>query len=162
LPALQSILGNVQPLLAAVDPFLEQLNPILQWLEFNQYGVAEFISNGAAGLAAETTPTQPNEVGHYLRQYGPTGAETLAIYPNRDAANRGNAYVAGTQLADTPTAAHYLIFPNFDCKPSGGPTTPVESPLPGQSKPGCWVAPPLAFQGNKNAFVHVGAANYNP
>jgi virulence factor Mce-like protein len=164
LPALRDILTSLNPLLGNLDPFLEQLNPILQWLEYNQYVTGDFISNGAAALGAQATPGGANEVGHYLRQYGPVGPETLGIWPTRFPTNRGNAYTSGTNLADSPNAGKYLIFPNFDCKPSAGPTLPVESALPGGvgAVPGCWVAPAPAFQGNTLSFPHVGAANYSP
>jgi hypothetical protein len=160
LPALRDILGGLQPMLKNLDPFLEQLNPILQWLEYNQYVTGDFISNGAAALANEVPTGTSNEVGHYLRQYGPLGPETVGIWPTRFPGNRGNAYTAGTGLADTPTSAKHLIFPNFDCKPAGGDVLPDPTPLTGH--PGCFVASPLNFQGNTKSFTQVGAANYNP
>ncbi len=163
LPALRDILRSAKPLLGNLDPFLEQLNPILQWLEYNQYNVGDFISNGAATLAATTTPSTSQEVGHYLRQYSPFGPETLAIYPNRAPNNRGNAYQAGTGLADSPQSAKHLIFPNFDCKPSGGDVLPNESINPLLGSPGCFTATPPAFPpGNTLSFPHVDAGNYNP
>ena len=40
-----------------------------------------------------------NGIGHYLRQFGPTGAETLSFAPNRDSNNRGNTYPSPLWLA---------------------------------------------------------------
>ncbi|MEA2299738.1 MAG: phospholipid/cholesterol/gamma-HCH transport system substrate-binding protein [Solirubrobacteraceae bacterium] len=162
LPALRDIVRAVTPLLGSLDPFLEQLNPILQWLEYNQYAVGDFISTDAGTLAATTTPSTSQEVGHYLRQYSPLGPETLAIYPTRYPNNRGNAYQAGTGLADSPEAAKHLIFPNFDCKPSGGDVLPNESVNPLLGSPGCFTATPPAFDGSTGAFPHVDPASYNP
>ncbi|MGI8802923.1 MAG: MlaD family protein [Solirubrobacteraceae bacterium] len=162
LPALRDILVAVKPLLRNLDPFLEQLNPILQWLEYNQYTVGDFFSGDAGTLAAVTTPSTSQEVGHYLRQYSPLGPETLAIFPNRAPNNRGNAYQAGTGLADSPQSAKHLIFPNFDCKPSGGDVLPNESVNPLLGSPGCFAATPPAFNGGSLSFPHVDAGNYNP
>jgi len=162
LPALRDILVAVKPLLGNLDPFLEQLNPILQWLEYNQYTVGDFISNDAGTLAAITPAHGADEVGHYLRQYAPLGPETLAIYPNRDPNNRGNAYQSGTGLADSPQSAKHLIFPNFDCKPSGGDVLANESVNPLLGSPGCFVATPPTVTGSTGAFPHVEAGNYSP
>src|SRR3954449_9341851 len=94
LPALRDTLNATTPLLAQVQPFLENLNPILKYLEYYQWQTADFISNGAGALADTVETTSPGEgAGHYLRQWGPTGEETLAFWPNRPSANRGNAYL---------------------------------------------------------------------
>ena len=78
MPALEQVLDGTRPLLGSLQPFLEELNPILEWLEYNQSMVSDFISNGAGALV-DTMPTRtPQEIGHYLRQWGPTGAETLS------------------------------------------------------------------------------------
>ncbi|HEU0315898.1 MAG TPA: MlaD family protein, partial [Solirubrobacteraceae bacterium] len=148
LPALSDILVAVKPLLGNLDPFLEQLNPILQWLEYNQYGVGDFLSRGEETLAATITPQTSQEVGHYLRQYSPLGPEQLAIYPVRYPNDRGNAYQSGTGLADSPQSAKHLIFPNFDCKPSGGDVLPNESVNPLLGSLGCFVATPPAVGGS--------------
>ena len=158
LPAFRSVLDAIAPLLANLDPFLEQLNPILQWLEFNQPVVGDFLANPATPLAAETG-TGPMEMGHYLRQYSPIGASTLSLSSTRGPSDRGNAYVGGNLLRDTPTAGKYMINPNFDCNPSGGPRLPTEGLA---ADPGCVLAGPLPFQGNTFTYTHVGAGNYGP
>ena len=84
LPALRDVLDGTGPVLGQLQPFLENLNPILQWLEYNQRLVGDFISNGAGALVDTVPVRDPNiEIGHYLRQFGPSGPETVAIYPNR-------------------------------------------------------------------------------
>ena len=47
------------------------------------------------------------------------------------------------------------IFPNYDCKPSGGEVAPTEG------NPGCRVADKQNFgQGLQGSFPHVKAADY--
>ena len=86
LPAVSEILTGATPLLASTGTFLEQLNPILSWLSDHQQLTSDFISNGAAGLAAKTTSFGGGGTGHYLRQFSPVGPETLSFAANRDAA----------------------------------------------------------------------------
>jgi len=172
LPALRDLLRGAKPLLAALDPFLEQLNPALQWLEFDQYQVSDFISNGAFPLTKTApTPGVPGgagpSVGHVLRTLGPTGVESAGIFPTRLSTNRGNAYASILALTETPQTAKFGLPPSFDCRNAGGEVTPNEgmpSPFGGgpQAHPGCFVQGPLPFLGNTGAFPHVNPANYNP
>jgi phospholipid/cholesterol/gamma-HCH transport system substrate-binding protein len=162
LPALRDVLDGTGPVLQQLQPFLENLNPILQWLEYNQRLVADFIGNGAGALVDTVPVRRPDiEIGHYLRQFGPTGPETVAIYPNRDTANRGNAYLPPTAYSG-PERAQKMIVPSFDCKntASGGPET---TKYPNQSgDPSCWTAPPPSYPpGNTSEFPHIGAADYS-
>src|SRR5205823_4607503 len=106
LPAIRDVLHGAEPLLGSLGPFLEQLNPILSWLSLHQQLISDFISNGATGIAAKTSslpaggsgltcPVQggsPQPCGHYLRQFGPTGPETLSLYAERAKTNRGDVY----------------------------------------------------------------------
>jgi virulence factor Mce-like protein len=136
LPAGSEVLRGLEPTLAELTPFLQQINPILQFFEASQFQVTDFLTNGAAALA-DTTPSPGGGVGHYLRQFGPTGSESLAIHRERLKTNRGNSY--------PPPQAWFGdlqgkgIFPNYDCKPSGGEITPSEG------TPGCRVADPVQF-----------------
>src|SRR3954471_20750884 len=90
MPATREVLKGAEPLLASLHPFLGQVNPILQYLELSQYQVSDFMSYGAAALS-DTTASPGGGVGHYLRQFGPTGAESAAIYTQRVKTNRGNS-----------------------------------------------------------------------
>jgi len=159
LPALRDTLTQAKPLLAQLQPFLEQLNPALQWLEYHQLTTADFISNGAAALA-DTIPTVTDqEMGHYLRQFGPTGAETVGMYPQRPAASRGNAYP--NPNADTGEKRdRYMMFGNFDCKNAGGERmTKVPN---SDDSPSCFVQDPPAWPpGNTSAYARIGAADYS-
>jgi virulence factor Mce-like protein len=162
LPALRDVLGGTQPVLAQLQPFLESLNPILQWLEYNQRLVGDFIGNGAGALVDTMPIRDPNvEIGHYLRQFGPAGNESVAIYPDRPSSNRGNAYLPPTAYSG-PERAKRMIVPSFDCKntKSGGE---YQTQYPEKSDdPSCWTAPPAAYPpGNTSPFPHIGAADYS-
>jgi phospholipid/cholesterol/gamma-HCH transport system substrate-binding protein len=159
LPALRDTLTQATPLLGQTQPFLEQLNPILQWLEYHQVTTSDFIYNGAAALA-DTTPTVTgDEVGHYLRQFGPVGPETVGMYPQRPAASRGNAYPAPDALTG-PKRDKYMMFANFDCKNAGGERM---TRVPDTSDdPSCFVQPAPAWPaGNTSPFPHIGSADYS-
>jgi phospholipid/cholesterol/gamma-HCH transport system substrate-binding protein len=158
LPALRDTLTEAKPLLGQVQPFLEQLNPVLQWLEYNQLTTSDFISNGAAALA-DTIPTVTDqEMGHYLRQFGPVGPETVAMYPKRPEASRGNAYPAPDALTGEKRDK-YMMFGNFDCNNAGGERmTKVPDT---DDAPSCFVQSTPAWPpGNTSAYPHVGAADY--
>jgi virulence factor Mce-like protein len=164
LPALRDTLRGLGPgkLLDATGPFLSQLNPILQFLELYQKQVSDFIGQGKGALAA-TVASASGGLGHYLRQIGPFGPETVSIYPSRPNVDRGNSYPTPTFLSGREWESHG-IFPNWDCKPSGGPVegsaqTPQGQP-PNQGTPPCWVAPTIPFQGKNQRYPHVDAANY--
>ena len=152
LPAGSEVLRGLRPTLAELTPFLQQINPILQYLETSQFQVSDFITNGAAALA-DTEPSGSGGVGHYLRQFGPVGSESLAFYRQRLKTNRGNSYPG--PLAWFGDLEGKGIFPNYDCKPSGGEKAPSEG------DPGCRVADREDYgQGLQGSFPHVQAANY--
>jgi len=165
LPALRDTLDGTSPLLAQVQPFLEQLNPVLQWLEYNQSMVSDFFTNGAGALA-DTIPTRTSEeMGHYLRQWGPTGLETAAIWPQRLPTNRGNAYLGPTAGAG-PEHAKYMILPSYDCKNAKGNPYLTKLPQGGEQQtdddPSCVEqAPPPFPKGNTSKYPHIGAADYS-
>jgi phospholipid/cholesterol/gamma-HCH transport system substrate-binding protein len=134
-------------------PFLGQLNPMLQYLEMSQSQVADFISYGGAALA-DTTASPGGGVGHYLRQFGPLGAESAAIYPERAPTNRGQTYVGPRDLFG-PKAMTYLNSPSTDCANTGGPHPPQNG------NPGCYTRDGMRFQGRlQGDFPHVQAADY--
>ncbi len=159
LPALRDTLGAAKPTLAQLQPFLEQLNPVLQWLEYNQLNTADFISNGAAALADTTSTVTGDEIGHYLRQFGPTGPETVGMYPQRPAASRGNAYPRPDALTGEKRD-RYMMFGNFDCKNAGGERM---TQVPDTSDdPSCFVQQAPAWPpGNTSPFPHIGGADYS-
>jgi len=152
LPAGSEVIRGLKPTLAELTPFLQQINPILQYLELSQFQVSDFLTNGAAALS-DTTASPGGGVGHYLRQLGPTGSESLAIYRQRLNTNRGNTYLPPEALFGDHKGR--FIFPNFDCKPSGGERNPSEG------NPGCRGQKRLQFGGRlQGQFPHVDAAGY--
>jgi phospholipid/cholesterol/gamma-HCH transport system substrate-binding protein len=148
LPALRDVLKGLDPLLVQLGPFLEQLNPILRWIEYNQPITSNFISAGITGVADTTTATGGG-IGHYLRQFGPTGPDTVALSPTRQSFTRGNSYPYGANLA-IPEMGKFLIIPSHDCDNAGGEVPPNDSPVNGNA--GCFVEPgaPGQAQGTPN------------
>jgi len=166
LPALRDTLKGLGPnaLLDQTGPFLSQLNPILQFLELYQKQVSDFIGQGKGALAA-TVASASGGIGHYLRQIGPLGPETVGLYSKRPNIDRGNTYVTPTFLSGRDREQQG-IFPNWDCKntDSGGPVegsaNPPSGQPPNQGTPPCWIAPTIPFQGQNQRYPHVNAADY--
>ncbi len=168
LPAIRDVLLGAKPLLGSLGPFLEQLNPVLSWLSLHQQLISDFISNGAAALAAKTTTFGGNGTGHYLRQFQLLGPETVSLAANRDPANRGNTYPPPLWLADSARFTSGGRFPgNFsdpawDCKNTGAPgdgsAPALNLPLIGHAA--CWVAPPLPGARGSYQIPHITAAHY--
>ena len=157
LPALSEMLDETRPLLGSLGPFLQELNPIFEWLELNQHLVGDFLGYGA-GATADTVPSAPaGETGHYLRQLGVQGLESIAIHRERVSSNRGNAYLP--PVLPSQDIAEHLALPSWDCIPSDGE---VESDVrPIGSVPACWILKkPTAFKRNKRDFPHVEAEDY--
>jgi phospholipid/cholesterol/gamma-HCH transport system substrate-binding protein len=154
LPAAREVLRGAEPLLAELHPFLGQLNPMLQFMELSQFQVSDFISYGAAALA-DTTASPGGGTGHYLRQFGPTGAESAAIYRKRLKTNRGATYVGPMDLFGEQMNA-YLMSASTNCDNAGGTTGASDG------TPGCWTQPPERFQGRiQGEFPHVAADDYS-
>jgi virulence factor Mce-like protein len=173
LPAIRDVINGTTPLLGALGPFLEQLNPILTWLSLHQQLTADFISDGATGMGAVTNTF--GATGHYLRQFGPVGPETLSFSTNRDSDNRGNTYPPPLWLAEPKSFTAGGKFPDsfalpaWDCNNTGAPGN-GEQPASGtptqftQGKQACWVAPPLnnlIGQHNPSRFPQITAAHYS-
>jgi phospholipid/cholesterol/gamma-HCH transport system substrate-binding protein len=159
-------------LLEQLGPFLEQLNPVLNWLSLHQQLISDFISNGAGSLAAKTTSaTGSGSLGHYLKQFGPVGAETLSFAANRDPNNRGNTYPPPLWLADARAFSAggkfpgSFAFPSWDCTNAGGdkPAAGVPTQFT-EGQQACWTAPPLSQllgQNNASRFPQVKPAKYS-
>jgi phospholipid/cholesterol/gamma-HCH transport system substrate-binding protein len=153
LPATAQVVLGLKPLLGALGPWLEQFNPILDWLAIHQPLLSDFISNGASPLEATTTVFGGGGTGHYLRQFGPIGPETLGMYPNRDPNNRGNTYPPPIWLNTLQDFVHG-DFPAWDCKNAGGQHGATATQQP------CWVAPTLPGA-RPGQIPHLTAAHYH-
>jgi phospholipid/cholesterol/gamma-HCH transport system substrate-binding protein len=169
LPGIRDVLKGAKPLLGSLGPFLEQLNPIVNWLSLHQQLISDFISNGATGVSAKTTSLggaglscNGTPCGHYLRQFQPLGAETLAIYSSRFSGDRGNTYPNPLWLAN-PLNLQKGIFPSWDCKNTGAPgdgSVPADT-TPATGHPACWVAPVLPGAAGQNQIPHITKATYS-
>ena len=120
LPALRGFVRGLGPVLQALDPFLANLDPVVRYLNFYRHNITDFLSNPPVALAGalENFPGQPTP-RHALRQLTYISPDSLSIHPQRLATNRGNGYLPPLSLNNRVSAAAG-IFPNFDCKPSGG------------------------------------------
>ncbi len=161
LPALRQVLEGARPLLGQLQPFLEQLNPILEWLEYQQHGTADFISNGGGALI-DTAPalrTSDQEIGHYLGQFGVTGEETFnSLREKRPPNQRGNAYPDATMLFDDE-AGKRMIIANWDCSNTGEAGNGERTTEKGDTDddPSCWEK---RLPG-PTRFPHIEAADYS-
>jgi len=139
-PATREVLRGVEPLLGELAPFLGQVNPILGYIGAHIYTLSDMFANLGVATAAKTKNPAPGQLGHYLRQFGPQGAETVAIYPNRVAGNRGNAYLNPLGVIQRPESPKFKVLPSFDCRNAGGEKEPGGSP----ATPGCHEQKPFA------------------
>jgi len=160
LPALKDILDETSPLFRSLGPFLSEFNPIFEWLELNQHLVSDFLGNGATGTKDVVEGIGPNETGHYLRQLGPTGAESLGIHPRRLSSNRGNSYFP--PIIPASDSADHKIFPNWDCLPvtpnDPAALTPRSAGPP--SRPACFVRNNVPWQRKQGRFIQTDANSY--
>jgi phospholipid/cholesterol/gamma-HCH transport system substrate-binding protein len=169
MPATREVLAGAQPLIGELGPFLSQINPIFKYFEASQWQVADFLNYGAAALSARTE-SPGGGTGHYLRQFGPLGAESVSIWKERAPTNRGNSYFQPLSLAASKDDAgrgydRFKITGQFDCENSG------EKPAPTTGDPGCVVQNHnpfdpdyrFSFNGKKleGAFPHVEADDYS-
>jgi len=168
MPATREVLEGAEPMLAELGPFLGQINPIFKYFEANQWLVADFLNYGAAALSAKTA-SPGGGTGHYLRQFGPLGAESASIWKERAPSNRGNSYFQPLSLAESVRSGgqaynKFKITGQFDCRNSG------EKPAPTDGTPGCVIQNKNPFdpenrfslQGKvQGSFPHVEADDYS-
>jgi hypothetical protein len=143
LPATREVLDGLQPLLGELAPFLNQFNPILQYIGVHVYTLSDMFANLGVATAAKVRSPGADGTGHYLRQFGPIGPESLAIQPNRLSSNRGNVYFNPLGLMQTPNSPKFMVPTSFDCRNSGGEKEPGGSP----ASPGCHEQKPFQFRG---------------
>jgi ABC-type transporter Mla subunit MlaD len=145
LPATRQIFDGLRPLLGELGPFLGEVNPILDWLGQHEHTLTDIMANLGVATNAKTSSTDPQATGHYLRQFGPSGAETAAIYPTRLSSNRGNAYINPLALVG-PDVARKGIIPSFDCRTPASATSPPTRapPAPSRASRSTRRAPPPA------------------
>jgi hypothetical protein len=107
------------------------------------YTLSDMFANLGVATAAKVANPGPGQMGHYLRQFGPVGPESLAIQPSRSSGNRGNAYLNPLGVLSSPEGQQRKILPSFDCINAGGEKDPGGEPV----TPGCRVQKPFEFKG---------------
>ncbi len=132
LPATRDVINGLNPLLGSLGPWLEQLNPIVDWLAIHQPLVSDFISNGAGSLAATTTAFGGGGTGHYLRQFGPTGPETLALSPT------ATPTTAATRIRRRRGSIRWWTSRRATSRPGTARTPAASTPPPPPSSPAGW------------------------
>jgi ABC-type transporter Mla subunit MlaD len=157
LPAQREIFEGLRPVFAELGPWLSELNPVLAWLGEHQHTLTDLFANLGVATNAKTTSRDPQATGHYLRQYGPTGAETASVHRDRLESNRGNTYINPLSLVG-PEIAKQGIIDAYDCKN----TTGGEGDKPDNANsPSCFTQPPYEFQGALRKFPHVEREDYS-
>jgi phospholipid/cholesterol/gamma-HCH transport system substrate-binding protein len=157
LPATSEVLRGLKPVLNELGPFLQEVNPILEMIGIHIYTLSDMFANlGGATAATMRNPT-PGTVGHYLRQFGPQGAETFSIHPNRLPSNRGNTYWKPLGVLTTPKNVRLKMLPNWDCNNAGGERPPGGSPT---VTPGCHVQEPWGTPGKIGRYPRLTRDDY--
>ncbi|HEX2087769.1 MAG TPA: hypothetical protein VHF89_18940, partial [Solirubrobacteraceae bacterium] len=161
LPAQREIFEGLRPVFGELGPWLSELNPILAWLGEHQHTVSDIFANLGVATQAKTTSRDPQATGHYLRQFGPTGAETASVHRTRLEGNRGNTYINPLSLVG-PDQSRRGIIAAYDCKNASGATNNGEGDRPdNSSSPACFTQGPYQFQGNLRRFPHVEREDYS-
>ena len=145
-------------MLGELGPFLSEVNPILDWLGQHQHTLTDMFANLGGATAAHGLPSSdPQATGHYLRQYGPAGAETVAVHPKRLGSNRGNAYINPLELVN-PKLYETGVLPAFDCTNAGGEKEATEG---ASGSAACYEQTPFAWNGQQRRFPHVERRDYS-
>jgi len=160
LPATSEVLDGLRPLLAEFGPWAGEVNPILDWIAQHQHTLTDVMANLGVATHARTTSRDPRGTGHYLRQFGPTGAETAAVFPTRLSSNRGNAYIHPLSLVG-PEVARRGIIAAFDCRNTGAPDPGDKPSTEGPNgTPACETQKPYEWNGKLQRFPNVVAESY--
>ncbi len=157
LPATREIFQGLRPVFGALGPWLSELNPVLAWVGEHQHTLTDLFANLGVAINARTASRDPQATGHYLRQFGPTGAETASIFPNRLESNRGNTYINPLSLIGRERSERGII-DAYDCKN----TAAGEGDKPSNAdSPSCFTQAPYPFQGALRKFPRVEREDYS-
>jgi phospholipid/cholesterol/gamma-HCH transport system substrate-binding protein len=157
LPASREIFTGLRPVVRELGPWLSELNPILDWLGQHEHTLTDIMANLGVATSARTKTAVPGGPGHYLRQYGPSGAETVAVHPRRLSSNRGNTYLNPLEhsTGTSPVRFKEGILRSFDCRNSGGEKDATDG---AQGSPACRVQQPYRL----TKFPHITREDYSP
>src|SRR3954451_6368475 len=137
LPAAEKFLRGAIPLFKGLHVFLPQLNPILSYWNFDQDGIAHFLSANGVADHYNVAPQANGIPGYALGQFGINSEESIMLRTQRPNNEIGNAYLA-------PNAYNRAVplgaIESFDCKPEGGEKPdPVDTGF--QQAAPCFVQP---------------------
>jgi ABC-type transporter Mla subunit MlaD len=156
LPSLSSFLRELRPVMDGLDPFLANFNPLVRWLDYQAPVVTDFLSNPSSSTA-DFLPTQPGQSAplHLSRQMTIFTAETLAVYQQRLATNRGNGYLQPFAIGNPYSNSQGEIFPSHDCSNTFGSQPVTQNPpsSPPQEESGQF---PFSSDVNPNVPQQVG------
>jgi virulence factor Mce-like protein len=159
LPATREVLDGLEPVLGELGPFLGELNPMLEYIGVHIHTLSDMFANLGVATSAKVPKPGAGAVGHYLRQFGPQGAETVSMHPQRMSANRGNAYLNPLGVLASPDSARFKVLPAFDCNNAGGEKMPGGTP----ATPGCRVQKGFPYKDRlTGSFPHAEASDYDP
>jgi virulence factor Mce-like protein len=156
LPQTKELLDGLRPLLGELGPWLSNLNPILDWVGHHENTLTDMFANLGVSQAAKTKGGDDKAVGHYLRQIGPTGTETVSFWPRRLPSNRGNAYWNPLGLV-SPELGKSGIQASHDCINAGGPKDAGGVP----PSPPCREEKPYTYRGRTDKFERVTQDDYS-
>jgi len=139
LPSLQGFVRELRPVMDGLDPFLANFNPLLRWLDYQAPVVTDFLANPSSSTA-DFLPFQAGQSAplHLSRQMTIFTSESLAVYKNRIATNRGNGYLQPFAIGGFYPSTQAEIFPSHDCNNTfgGQPVTHSPASSPPQEESG--------------------------
>jgi phospholipid/cholesterol/gamma-HCH transport system substrate-binding protein len=139
LPSLQGFIRELRPVMDGLDPFLANFNPLLRWLDYQAPVVSDFLANPSSSTADFLPFQEGQQVPlHLSRQMTIFTAETLSIYQERLATNRGNGYLQPFAIGSFYPTTQAEIFPSHDCNNTfgGQPVTHNPPSAPPQEESG--------------------------
>jgi phospholipid/cholesterol/gamma-HCH transport system substrate-binding protein len=121
LPSLRGFIQQLRPVMDGLDPILANFNPLVRWLDYQAPVVGDFLSNPSSSTA-DFMPFQSGQNAplHLSRQMTIFTAESLAVYQNRLATNRGNGYLQPFAIGSPGPTQQSEIFPSHDCSNTFG------------------------------------------
>ena len=164
LPDAVRFIEGAEPVLAAAHIWFQEFNPILSFLNYEQYKIAAFLSNGAAATNyhLQQTQGQPDVPKHLLAFLGAINANSLAVQGTRPAYDRGTSYPHPNNYLTGPLVGGIQTFGSCEHNKgtqgadpqTGVQTKPVDGRMP------CIVAGKSEWNDNHYPFVDKGKAPF--
>ena len=163
LPALRRHAQGRRPALGQLAAVPRAAQPDPRVPPEHQHGDRRFRQPGIAGAQRRAQTSTPGSPGHFLRQFSPSGPESVTVYRDRLPTNRGNTYYGPLVLSEPPEQlGRFLDPPEWDCLNTGAPGDGTVDPKEGGSSAaaGCWVQGNLPFQGHATHFPFIKPDSY--